>query len=222
MKLSEILFKEALPLWQEAAEKEFVVEMAKGTLKEKLFRNYMLQDYLYLQDYNGILSEMLLKTEDSGMAAEELRAFIKATMQVVEEETYRVHLPNMRGMGISEGEIEGARRLPAFAEYVAYMRQCLEDEGVLTGLAALLQCSWAYAYIGERVLSQYAAEVARSPYKSWFEAYTGPEYLGANRRWIDFLDAAAEGISGEKVRHLCGVFTACARHENRLWDELYA
>ncbi len=207
MKLSEILYKEALPLWQEAAEKEFVVEMAKGTLKEKLFRNYMLQDYLYLQDYNGILSEMLLKT---------------ATMQVVEEETYRVHLPNMRGMGISEGEIESARRLPAFAEYVAYMRQCLEDEGVLTGLAALLQCSWAYAYIGERVLSQYAAEVARSPYKSWFEAYTGPEYLGANRRWIDFLDAAAEGISGEKVRHLCGVFTACARHENRLWDELYA
>ena len=33
---------ENLKAEQEAAEKEFVVEMAKGTLKEKLFRNYIL------------------------------------------------------------------------------------------------------------------------------------------------------------------------------------
>ena len=58
MKLSELFFAKTKELWDEAANKPFVIEMAKGTLDADLFKRYMLQDYLYLQDYIAILKDI--------------------------------------------------------------------------------------------------------------------------------------------------------------------
>ena len=68
MKLSEILYERALPIWREAEEKPFVLEMAKGTLAEGKFKRYMLQDYLYLQDYSDILKSALLQAKEPALA----------------------------------------------------------------------------------------------------------------------------------------------------------
>ena len=216
MMLSEILYERALPIWREAEEKPFVLEMARGTLAEGKFKRYMLQDYLYLQDYSDILKSALLQAKEPALAE-----FLRGLIKVVEIETENVHLPSMRQMGIADEEIGRAERLPAFVKYVAYMQACLE-EGILPCLTALLQCSWNYAFLSEEICARFSGEVAGSPYKSWFDAYTGREYVEANQQWIDFLDQEAEGISDETAKHLCGLFTACAEHENRLWDELYA
>ena len=56
MKLSERLYDGAIELWRVAADKPFVREMALGTLDEKRFRHYMIQDYFYLLDYIEILN----------------------------------------------------------------------------------------------------------------------------------------------------------------------
>lgn len=216
MKISRILYEKAVPLWKEAAEKPFVLEMARGTLPEEKFKRYMLQDYLYLQDYADILRRALSQAEEPALVE-----FISGLIKVVEIETESVHLPTMRQMGIPEEEIDRAVRLPAFADYVAYMRARLA-EGILSCLTALLQCSWNYAYLSAEVCERLPEEVARSPYKSWFDAYTGQAYVGANQCWIDFLDAAAEGIGEEEAKRLSLLFESCAEYENRLWDALYA
>ena len=64
MKLSEILFANTREIWDEACEKDFVVQMAKGTLSHERFKNYMIQDYLYLLDYIEILCFIRNQTED--------------------------------------------------------------------------------------------------------------------------------------------------------------
>ena len=58
MKLSEILFSKTKDIWDEASSKPFVIDMAKGTLDKSLFKRYMLQDYLYLKEYIGILKSI--------------------------------------------------------------------------------------------------------------------------------------------------------------------
>ena len=233
MKISRVLYEKALPLWQEAAKKPFVLEMARGTLSEEKFKRYMLQDYLYLQDYAEILKRALKQAEeqkegcakdsgeDSCSTGPSLPDFLRGLIQVVEIETENVHLPAMRQMGITEEEISRAARLPAFAEYVTYMQRCL-DKGIRSCLTALLQCSWNYAYLSAEVCAHLPEEVACSPYKSWFDAYTGRDYVEANQRWIDFLDAETEGIGEEEAEKLSQLFANCAIYENRLWDALYA
>lgn len=75
MKITDTLRDAALDLWDEAAEKPFIKAMAKGTLDEGLFRNYMVQDYLYLLDYIETLRLMLEYTK-----SDDLRDFILGTI----------------------------------------------------------------------------------------------------------------------------------------------
>ena len=201
MKLSEVLYTKVSDLWKEAAAKPFVVEMAKGSLDPELFRYYMLQDYLYLKEYTDILNRTLKRTADP-----DLQVFLRNVIKETEKETERVHLPNMKKIGISDAEIENARKAQVIVDYLAYMRQ-QPEKGLVAGLTALLQCSWVYAFIGQALTED--------------DAYTCKEYIEANKAWIDMVDYETEGISREETDRLCVIFETCARYENRFWDELY-
>ena len=216
MKISDMLYEAAQDLWGEAADKPFVREMALGTLDEKRFRNYMIQDYLYLLDYIEILNIVRSQTGD-----ECLRKFLQSVIKETENETYRVHIPHMRKIGVSDAEIEEAVRVPVISEYTGYMREQTREHGVLAGLTALLQCSWLYAYIGEKMTAEHSEEIAVSPYRFWFDAYTCKEYTDANRMWIDVLDRETEGINSDTAMLLKKIFRKCAEYENTLWDALY-
>ena len=217
MKFSDILYEHAEDLWEEAAEKPFVVEMAEGNLSPDRFRFYMLQDYLYLQDYVDILKSIQSYTNEPS-----LRAFLDRIIEGTEQETYRVHVPNMRKIGVSDEDIRNAERTGVIAEYIEYMREQLRDSGLLAGLTALLQCSWIYAYIGRKVTEKYSEQLKDSPYRSWFIAYTCPEYVEANQIWIDVLDRETEGIGQEERDELCRIFRQCAIYENQFWDALHS
>ncbi len=216
MKFSDILFTHAEDLWEEAAEKPFVVKMAEGTLDPDRFRFYMLQDYLYLQDYIEILKTIQTYVEKSS-----LRAFLDRAIYETEQETYRVHVPNMRKIGVSDEDIRNAVRAEVITGYVEYMRAQLEESGLYAGLTALLQCSWVYAYIGETVTARYSEQISTSPYKSWFSAYTCQEYLDANQTWIDVVDRESAAITLGEGEDLCRIFRKCAEYENRFWDVVY-
>lgn len=211
-----MLYEAAQDLWGEAAEKSFVREMAEGSLDEGLFRRYMIQDYLYLLDYIEILNIVRSQTGD-----ECLRQFLQSVIKETENETYRVHIPHMRKNGVSDAEIEEAVRVPVISEYTGYMREQTREHGVLAGLTALLQCSWLYAYIGEKMTAEHSEEIAVSPYRFWFDAYTCKEYTDANRMWIDVLDRETEGINSDTAMMLKKIFRKCAEYENALWDALY-
>lgn len=215
MKLSDVLFLNTEDLWVKAADKPFVREMAEGTLSEDRFRNYMLQDYLYLQDYTDILRLTLTHTDDPS-----LTGFLNRIIEETEHETYRVHLPNMRRLGISDDEIVGAGREPVIEEYVRYIRSQLESLGLRAGLTALLQCSWVYAYIGQKTDERYHQKIQTSPYRSWFEAYACDDYVRANELWISTLDDLCTDLNEEETDRLCRIFRTCAVYENRFWDAL--
>ena len=216
MKLSERLYEGAAELWREAADKPFVREMALGTLDEKRFRHYMIQDYFYLLDYIDILKSIREQTQDA-----ELVDFLQNVINETEHETYRVHLPYMRKMGVSDEEIRGAVKIPEITGYTGYMREQIRTNGLTAGLTALLQCSWLYAYIAERNVSEHSDEIAASPYRFWFDAYTCEAYINANQMWINALDRETESIGSDEAALLNEIFRTCAGYENRLWDGVY-
>lgn len=216
MKFSDKLYDGVIDLWLEAVDKPFVKEMAEGTLDEDLFRNYMIQDYLYLLEYIDILGLIYDLAE-----GEDLRDFLQVVIKETENETYRVHLPHMRKMGVSDEEIDGTIRSKAISEYTGYMREKVKEHGLLAGLTALLQCSWLYAFIGKKAVAEKTDAISKSPYRFWFDAYTCTDYIDANQMWIDTVDRETKGISIDEEAQLTGIFMTCAGYENRLWDELW-
>ena len=93
---------------------------------------------------------------------------------------------------------------------------------VLTGLVALLNCSWSYAYIAEKTVEAYPEAVNDESYGSWFAGYVSPEYKKPNQALIDRIDALAENIDEKKTRHLCEIFKKCCLFDLRFWDMVYA
>jgi thiaminase len=69
--------------------------------------------------------------------------------------------------------------------------------------------------------AEHPEEIAASPYRFWFDAYTCKEYTDANQMWIDSLDRETEGISDETAMLLNNIFRRCAEYENKLWDALF-
>ena len=216
MKLSEILYSRTIELWQISTEKPFVVEMAKGTLADSKFRRYTLQDYLYLLEYVEILKKIKSLSQQ-----EDITEFLSRIIDETLQEAERVHLPNIKKVGIKDEEIVKSNELPAISNYLKYMEDCLQEDGLMGGLTALLQCSWLYAFIGETVKKKYQEEIEKSKYKSWFEAYSCESYLNANQMWIDILDNQSVGISEADTERMCQIFEKCATYENELWDALY-
>ena len=216
MKISTVLFESVKDLWDQAAGKPFVIEMAKGILDQQRYRYYMIQDYLYLLKYMDVLEYIRESTDDPG-----LKDFIGFVLEQIRKETTQVHVPNMKELGITEEDAAGCPESSEITDYISYMLSRVKEEGVLAGLTAQLQCSWVYAYIGQRMMEEFPDEIAASPYKSWFEAYTCDDYTEANRKWIDILDEKAQGADGEEVQKLCSIFRTCAEYENRFWDMLY-
>ncbi len=231
MKLTNILALKAQSEWEKAVNQNFVNEMALGTLSPERFSNYMMQDYLYLLDYIDILN----LTRDLAASEEEnfpdkagsapadpanLCTFLDKIIEDTQNETYRVHIPNMKKIGISDAEMASCKKADIIVDYVAYMKKCLTENGLLAGLTALLQCSWVYAYIGEKMLETHSADIAASPYKCWFGAYACKEYVDSNNMWIDFLDKKTTHISEEETGKLCEIFETCAKFENKFWEVL--
>ena len=56
MKFSEVLFSEVKKIWDGYLEHPFVKGIGEGTLDKEKFKNYLIQDYLYLKDYAKVFA----------------------------------------------------------------------------------------------------------------------------------------------------------------------
>lgn len=216
MKTSERFFSKTKDAWEVAAKKPFVLAMAKGTLDQGLFKRYMMQDYMYLQEYTKIITRIRDISED-----EEITAFLNNVIIVVKEEIKNVHQLNLEKLGTTDEDIKNNSIFPVITEYTGFMSKCVDELGAIGGFTSLLQCSWVYAYIAEKAFKDYPEEIGGSQYGSWFEAYTDEGYVTNNQMWIDLLDKKTEGLDEDTIEKLCTIFNKCALYENELWDALY-
>lgn len=219
LKLSVLLLEAAKPEWDKAAAQNFVIEMARGTLEPSRFRNYMIQDYLYLIEYLEILG--IIKAQLLSISAEKIDGsliqFVENVIAETKRELNRVHIPNMEAIGIREDEARKTEIISEISDYTKYMKEQILENGPLTGLVLLLQCSWGYAYIGQTVGKKYLHEIEDSAYKSWFDAYACEDYTKANQKWIDIVDRLAEG---KEKQIFVEIFVRCAKYETKLWEAL--
>ena len=217
VKLSERIHARAEKIWPRYLCHPFVTQMADGTLPAEKFRYYMLQDYLYLKDYVKIFAAIIQKADDF-----DLIRFLSGELANTIGETFRTHLPYMQRLGVTEEEIRSARPHIDNSAYSHYMLCEAQTGDVLTGLVTLLNCSWSYAYIAERMVARYPNALHDEHYGAWFAGYVSEEYRQTNQALIDRIDALGAAANEETTRHLCEIFEKCCLFDLRFWDMVYA
>ena len=198
--------------WEGYVSHDFVRALGAGTLPERAFRHFLIQDYLFLIHFAR--AHALACVKSATLA--DIRANAAAVTAIVDVEM-PLHISYCAKWGLSEAQMETA---PEAMETMAYTRFVLERglAGDLLDLqAALAPCLMGYGEAAERLIRDPATRLDGNPYAEWIAAYTSDGYRAAVRAAIDALDRLG-ATHGAEARYpsLRATFTAADAPRSRV------
>lgn len=212
MGTTQQLLDYAAEVWTAYNEHPFVLGIQNGTLEKEKFRFYMIQDYLYLGDYAKIFALGVAKATSLSNAM-----LFSKYISVMNGEL-NVHSDYMARLGITQEDIDSAKRSLDSLSYTSYMLRVAYEETEVEIVAAILACAYSYEVIAKKMVENNPAAVDDEFYGSWISGYVSEEYSEENRVLIELLDDMTKSYTPAQTEHLKDVFLACSRYEMAFWD----
>ncbi len=212
MGTTQQLLDYAAEVWTAYNEHPFVLGIQNGTLEREKFRFYMIQDYLYLGDYAKIFALGVAKATSLSNAM-----LFSKYISVMNGEL-NVHSNYMARLGITQEDIDSAKRSLDSLSYTSYMLRVAYEETEVEIVAAILACAYSYEVIAKKMVENNPAAVDDEFYGSWISGYVSEEYSEENRVLIELLDDMTKTYTPAQIEHLKDVFLACSRYEMAFWD----
>ena len=213
MKTTEILLRAASPIWEAYHSHPFVRGIGDGTLDREKFRYYIVQDYLYLEDYAKSFAIGIAKAK----SLETTRLF-SGYIHTLTGGEMDIHRGYMGKFGVSREELEAMPRALDNLSYTSYMLRVAYEEGEAEILTAILSCAYSYEVIARQMLRQNPAAADHPFYGDWVRGYASEAYAAENRVLLDTLDRLTEDYTEAQLRHLTEIFVACSRYELAFWE----
>lgn len=210
MKFTDKLYNEVKEIWKDYLEHPFIIGMKDGTLDKDLFRDYLVQDYLYLKEYAKVFCMGIVKSKDM----EEMRFLYKSISGTMEEGAS--HIRYMEELGITEKEAENMRAKNENVNYTNYMNNVSLQGDVKEIAIATLACSWSYGFIGEHLLRK--ANLEGNYYKEWIELYGNGSYREFMNSWLKYINDICKNISKEEEIRYIEIFKKCSLYELEFWN----
>lgn len=212
MAFSDELRKKAQPLWDAQLKHPFVVALGKGTLPERKFKYYILQDARFLGDLARVFAAGAKRAPD----AESALRFAKLV-----EET----LVTERGLHERYGKRwkmtpQAMSSVPMAPTNFAYTRHMLAVAH--TGTAAeitvvTLPCAWIYCVIGQHLLKN-GPPSPDHPYRDWLMLYASPEFAEVQQWMRAQVDLWAKDAGREEKKRMEEAFLTSSRYEWMFWE----
>ena len=208
-----ILMASVSDIWPEYNNHPFVRGIETGTLDPQKFRRYIIQDYLYLNEYAKVFAVGIAKAK----SLETMRLF-SSVIDAIANVEMNVHKGYMAKFGVPQEELDSASRELANLSYTSYMLRVAYEEGEPEILAAILSCALSYEDIAREIVRRNPESVSHELYGSWVRTYSGEEYCGLNGVLVSFLERSAENYSESQINHLAEIFRECSLYEAGFWD----
>ncbi len=214
MTFFERLKRNSAEEWTAYTEHPFTEGLADGSLPEAAFRDYLVQDYLFLIEFARAYAIAVYKSPtlaDMREASGGIAAILDVEMEL--------HVKLCADWGLSPKQLEES---PAAAETLAYTRYVL-DAGMrgdlLTLKVALSPCVIGYAEIANRLATYPGALADRNPYAVWISEYAGQAYQDVATKAEAHLNSLADRyLTPERETELAAVFREATRLESEFWE----
>lgn len=216
MNFTECLFINAEEIWDEYLNHPFIKEIGLGNLDKEKFKQYLIQDYLYLKEYAKVFCIGITKAKST----KEMKFFYEAIKGIMEDET-AVHIKYLRNFKI-EPEYADKEKLTLINEsYTSYM-QSIALKGNLKEIAvAILPCTWSYNFIGNYLYKNYKKGIDQNFYKDWIEVYSAKDFDDFTLQWIDYTNDLCKNLSEFEKENLIEIFMKCSKFELEFWNMAY-
>ncbi|MGF1474061.1 MAG: thiaminase II [Geminicoccaceae bacterium] len=211
------LIAEADEAWHAYTNHSFVRQLGAGSLSERAFRSYLIQDYLFLIHFARAYGLAAFKAD----TIEDIRQATVTQAALINDEI-RLHVDYCYKFGIGETEMAATPEHPANIAYTRFVMERGLAGDLLDLLVALAPCVIGYGEIGRRLADASASD--DNPYRSWIEMYSGADYGEVVGRAIDQLDRVAvsrlgaDPLSSPRWAELTKTFEQACRLEAGFWQ----
>jgi thiaminase/transcriptional activator TenA len=202
--------------WADYIDHQFVQDLGKGTLSEKAFLHYLVQDYIYLFHYSRAWGMAVLKSESH----EELE-LTSATVNALVNHEMPMHVEICEKAGISRQTLLETEEASENLSYTRYVIDAGIAGDFLDLLAALTPCVMGYGEIGTKLA---ANSPDGNPYQTWIDSYSGSDYQEACHNVGGLIESSVRARLGNdpestgRWKVLCRRFQIATRLEIGFWN----
>lgn len=215
MNTVEKLLDSVKEIWEAYSTHPFVLGIQNGTLDQDKFRNYIVQDYLYLQDYAKTFAVGVAKARNSETAN------LFAKYIAVMNGELDVHNGYLGRLGVTQEEIDATPREIDSLSYTSYMLRVAYEEGEAEILTAILSCACSYEVIAKKMVQNCPDSVNDAFYGDWIRGYISEDYAKGNAVLMDTLNRLTAEYTEAQLKHLTEIFTVCSRYELMFWEMVW-
>lgn len=212
MKTTEKLLIATHSIWNKYNKHPFVKGIEDGTLDRKKFRYYIVQDYLYLEEYAKVFAIGVAKSKSF-----EIANLFSKYIAVINGEL-NIHNSYLTMLDVKQNEIDSTKRSLDNLSYTSYMLSVAYTDGEAEILTAILSCAYSYEVIAKTIIQNNPHSINHDFYGNWIKGYSSEEYSKDNKILIDTLDCLTENYSQQQLAHLTDIFVACSKYELAFWD----
>ena len=156
MTFMEGILRQNKPIWDKCIATKFVQDMKNGKLPIEDFKEYIVQDSIYLKNYARVYGRAIYHAE----TLREIQLYYSILNFVTDTESV-VRLNYLRQFGMTDDDIESIDPLPENQKYINFLFETAERGNGCEILMAVLPCMLSYSYIFRKLADE--PESRKSP-----------------------------------------------------------
>ena len=207
------LKRNSIKSWKKYIEHSFVKGLGDGSLSSSIFKEYLIQDYIFLQRFIKILALSAYKAK----SIKDMNRSIDFIIAIKNE--LKLHVHYCKKFGISKSKILKAKERKENKAYTNYVMKIGLKKSNLELFIALSPCVIGYGEIGYNLKKN--KNWKKSKYSSWIKMYSSKEYQSVAKDNIAYLDHLYKINKKKNVKSLITIFKKASELEANFWQMAY-
>ncbi len=211
MAFTDDLLLAAQSIWEAQVSHPFVRGIGNGTLEEERFKRWVLQDYVYLQEFARVFAWGVAKS--TGLRE---MSWYASALDLTLNTEMDLHRKYAERFGISADQLEATPIWPTTRAYTDFLVRTAADGDMADLVAGLLPCAWGYVFVAQSLAADSPPQDQR--YADWIEQYVSAEFEEASNWLKEEMNRLATGADDAKRERLTELFVVSSRYELQFWE----
>ena len=196
--------------WSEYTGHKFLSDLVSNKLPDKNFKKYLVQDYIFLQQFLKILALSVYKAN----SFEEINRSVNFIKGIDHE--IKLHVSYCKKWKISLRSLSNIKVESANSAYTDHVLSVGKNGNNLDIFSSLSPCIIGYGEIGFKLSK--IKNWKKSKYSSWIKMYSSKEYQQVAKDNIDYLDILFKNNKNKNLSKLKSNFKKSTILERNFWE----
>jgi len=196
--------------WSEYTDHKFLSDLVNNKLQDKNFKKYLVQDYIFLQQFLKILALSVYKSN----SFEEINRSVNFIKGIDHE--IKLHISYCKKWKISLKSLNNIKVERANSAYTEHVLSVGKNGNNLDIFSSLSPCIIGYGEIGFKLSK--IRNWRKSKYSSWIKMYSSEEYQQVAKDNIDYLDILFKKDKNKNLNKLKNNFKKSTILERNFWE----